>query len=84
MENNRSFHCILKDNIELIPGCPKRVELELKGVKDGVNVVVIEGSERIDELVAVVSLGEVTKGTAWVEVTKSGEETHRLKKGHIC
>ena len=81
VKGNYSARGILKEDIELIPGVPKGVRLEVKGVREGANVMVIEGSERVDQVLAVIALGVVRNGETWVEIVKYGEEYRRLKRG---
>ena len=43
--------------------------------------MVIEGSEKINQVSAVVALTVVENGALWVEIVNHGEETRRIKKG---
>lgn len=81
VKDNYSVKGVLKDTVDLKPGVPLGVRLEVKGVKDGVNVIVTEGSDRVQQVSAVVALGVVTNQETWVELVSCGETDRRLRKG---
>ena len=79
--HNFSAKAIVKQDIEVVSGKPNYVCVQVKGVKDGVSVVGIEGSERVQQMVAVTALNVVENGEVWLEMLKLGEDSHRLKRG---
>ena len=81
LNSNYSARGVLQKDVVLIPGVPCVVQLGVKGVQSGASVVVIEGSERVDQVSAVIALGEVNNGGVWVQLMNSGEDSRRLKRG---
>ena len=81
LDSNSTVKGVLKEDVELTPGVPCVVQLGVKGVQSGTSVVVLEGSEKVNQVSAVIALGEVNNGSVWVELLQSGEESRRLKKG---
>ena len=81
VKSNYNVKGVLQDDIDLVPGVSQAVRVGLKGVREGASVVVIEGSEKVDQVSVVVALGVVKQGDIWVELVKYGEESRRLKRG---
>ena len=52
---------VLKENICLKPGIPQLIKLWVKGVDDELNVRIVEGTEKIEDLTMVVTLNSVMK-----------------------
>ena len=72
---------ILRENVCLRPGVSQVVKLGVSGVQEGANVVVVEGSERIEGLVMVVTLNECVNKEILVKVVYNGECERKIKRG---
>ena len=81
LEANYVAKGTLIENVWLKSGVPQFVRLGVKGVSDECNVIIIEGSEKVEDLTVVVTLNIARKHEIWAEVTYNGAHECRLKKG---
>ena len=72
---------VLDEQVTLLGGKSHFVQLKIRGVSDGTDVLPIIGTERIKDVIVTSGLSKLYDGRVWIQVLNVGEQQRILNKG---